>query len=401
MIFHTSKTLYAHIDCNSFYASCEVLRDPSLKGKPIIVGDQITIAASYEAKRLGIKVGTPFWEAERVIKKDLVKKHPDHRFYREISERLMGYLSTRLGKLEIFSIDETFATVSGMAREYNEFAESLKLDIYHDIGIPVSIGISNTRIRAKMFGDLHKPFGTTVLWDRDEVEAIWKKLPIREVPFIGRGSAERLGAHIRTVADFANMNPHTVRKILGKNGLILWSELHGIDTWKPRDTEKQRKSIVVSRSFNSEINNNPQFLWRQALMHFERAYETLMSEKTGVRLIGIFLRKESFAYASKYSDLGETTIDRTRMIDMLRTLFHEAYEPDVLYRTVGITFGHLSPFSPRQLSVFDVREERIEHDAKLHTALEKLRTRYGASIIHEGYVAKHKKEDLGVLFEVG
>lgn len=89
------------------------------------------------------------------------------------------------------------------------------------------------------------------------------------------------------------------------------------------------------------------------------------------------------------------------MLDALRPLFHSAYSPESDYRTVGITFAHLSPFSPRQLSVFDVREERIDHDARLHTALEKLRTRYGASIIHEGYVAKHKKEDLGVLFEVG
>lgn len=134
MYFHTSSQLFAHIDCNSFYASCEVLRDPKLKGKCILVGDQITIAASYEAKRLGIRVGTPFWEAEKIVPKgQLVKKMPDHKYYREISDRLMGYLRTRLGKLEVFSIDETFANVSGMAEDYEVFAEILKADIYHDI----------------------------------------------------------------------------------------------------------------------------------------------------------------------------------------------------------------------------------------------------------------------------
>lgn len=190
----------------------------------------------------------------------------------------MGYLRVRLGKLEIFSIDETFATVSGMASEYEKFAHDLKVSIYHDIGIPVSIGISNTRLRAKMFGDLHKPYGTTVVWDTDEVEELWKKLPVREVPFIGRGSADRLGVNIRTVYDFYSMDPRTIQKLLGKNGVVLWCELHGVDTWQPRDVEKKRKSIVVSRSFNAEITNNPHFLWRQALVHFERAYETLMSE---------------------------------------------------------------------------------------------------------------------------
>ena len=279
MIFRTSSHIYAHIDCNSFYASCEVLRDPSLSGKYVLVGDQITIAASYEAKRLGIRVGTPFWEAEKMVPRGkLIKKLPDHHYYRSISDRLMKYLTARLGKLEIFSIDETFAEVTGMADEYVGFAETLKTDIYRDIGIPVSIGISTTRIRAKMLGDLHKPYGTTVVWDREEIEEIYKGLALREIPFIGRENAERLGPGIRTVYDYYSLDPRHISRLLGKSGVVLWCELHGIDSWIPHDTNKKRKSIVVSRSFNDQITDNPHFLWRQALIHFERAYETLMQE---------------------------------------------------------------------------------------------------------------------------
>lgn len=93
-----------------------------------------------------------------MLGKKLVVRSPDHSWYRQVSERLMSYLTDKLGKIEVFSIDELFAELTDIPGRYDDFAESLKTEIYHDIGIPVSIGISNTRIRAKMFGDLNKPF---------------------------------------------------------------------------------------------------------------------------------------------------------------------------------------------------------------------------------------------------
>lgn len=117
-------------------------------------------------------------------------------------------------------------------------------------------------------------------------------------------------------------------------------------------------------------------------------------------MIGIFLRLRDFTYTSKYADLGETTIDRDRMVDTLRSLLHAAYTSGVDYRTVGITLGQLSPFTPRQLSVWDQVETRHEHDMRLSAALDTLRSRYGQSVIHQGYVEKAKRQDIEVLFEV-
>ena len=101
-----------------------------------------------------------------MLGKKLIKKIPDHSWYRQVSERLMNYLSGRFGKIEVFSIDELFVEVTNLADYYGEFAETIKKEIYHDIGIPVSVGISNTRIRAKMFGDLNKPFGSFVAFGK-------------------------------------------------------------------------------------------------------------------------------------------------------------------------------------------------------------------------------------------
>jgi len=400
MIFHTSKHIFAHIDCNSFYASCEVLRDPSLKGKYVAVGDQIVIAASYECKRLGIKVGTPIWETRRILGKKLIMKPPDHAWYRQVSDRMMGYLSGRFWKIEVFSIDELFVEVTWFASDYAEFAETIKKEIYHDIGIPVSIGISNTRLRAKMFGDLRKPFGSLVEFDTKEVESILQSLQVTEIPYIARGNSERLGPIIKTAYDFYNMEGRQVSKILGRNGCVLWLELHGVDAWTPHDTNLKRKSIVCSRSFNHEMNGNIHFLWRQILMNFERGYETMLSEKQWSRVIGILLRTKEFTYQSASTDLGEVNIDRVGMIESLRNLLKKLYTVGVTYRTTGVSFSQLSTFTPKQLSLFDIPDRTHEKNLRVSSAISKLKERFGDSVISQGIIKKREKQELGVLFEV-
>ncbi len=113
-----------------------------------------------------------------------------------------------------------------MSDDYETFAEELKHEIYKSIGIPVSIGISNTRLRAKMFGDLHKPFGSFVSFDSEEIQGVFEALPVREIPYIAKGNSERLGSQVRTALDFYNLNPLSIQKLLGKNGFNLWLELH-------------------------------------------------------------------------------------------------------------------------------------------------------------------------------
>ena len=401
MIFHTSAHIFAHIDCNSFYASCEILRDPSLKGKYVAVWDQIIIAASYECKRLGIKVGTPIWEAKRILGKKLIMKQPDHAWYRQVSERMMSYLSGRFWKIEVFSIDELFVDVTGMASDYAEFAETIKEEIYHDIGIPVSIGVSNTRIRAKMFGDLHKPFGSFVEFDKLEIESVFRTLPVTEIPYIARGNSERLGSSVKTAYDFYAMEGRQVSKILGKNGCVLWLELHWADAWTPHDTNAKRKSIVCSRSFNHGMNNDFQFLWRQILMNFERGYETMLSEKQWTRVIGILLRTKEFTYQSGSIDMGEVNIDRTWMIESLRNLLKKIYTHGVTYRTTWVTFSELATFTPKQLSVFDIPDRTHERNLKVSSTISKLKERFGESVISQGIIKKREKQELWVLFEVG
>ena len=400
MYFRSSEKVFAHIDCNSFYASCEVLRNPSLKGKCVCVWDQLIIAASYEAKKLWIKTGTPMWEAERILGKKLVKRIPDHAWYRQVSDRFTSYLSERLWKVEIFSIDELFAEVTHCTKTYSAFAEKLKEEIYHDIWIPVSIGISNTRIRAKMFWDINKPYGSYVSFARESIENLFKELPVTEVPYIARWNSERLGYGVKTVFDFYSMDGMTVKEILGRNGVTLWLELHWVDSWLPHDTEKKRKSIVCSRSFNHGMTDNPNMLWREILSNFERAYETMLAEKQWARVIWLLFRTKEFQRMQQWIDMWEVNIDRQKMLESLRTLFKLVYTPGVIYRTTGVTFIELSSFTPKQLSVFDMPDKSHMKNEKISNALTKIKERYWDSCISQGLVKRKKKMELGVLFEV-
>ena len=160
--FNISKKLFAHIDCDSFFAECEILKNPKLKNKYVIVWTEIVIACNYKTKALWIKTGTPVWEAKKILKNKWIFLDSDHRYYSIISDKLMKYLKNNTLDIEPFSIDEAFCEISWLA-EMNKlslinYLKKLQKDILEKVWIPVSIWVSNTRIKAKIFSKLNKPF---------------------------------------------------------------------------------------------------------------------------------------------------------------------------------------------------------------------------------------------------
>lgn len=163
----TSNNIYAHIDCDSFFASCEILNNSDLQGKYVCVGSEIIVAATYNAKKLGVKVGTPIWEAKKILKdREAYFCGVDMHLYKNISHKLMSYLRENTLDVRIFSIDEAFVEITGLPEmnklDIDEYLAQLQRDILERIGIPVSIGVSNTRLKAKIFSKVHKPFGICV-----------------------------------------------------------------------------------------------------------------------------------------------------------------------------------------------------------------------------------------------
>lgn len=407
MLFRQSDRIYTHIDCNSFFASCEVLRNPSLRWKFVIVWDQICIACSYEAKKYGIKTWTAMWEAQRILGNRLIQILPDHVFYFKTSKNFMNYLEGILWEIEVFSVDEMFSDITDIWYQetewnYNLLADKLRKDIYRNIWLPVSVGIANTRIKAKIFSDINKPSWYFTAFGRDEIEEIFKKLPLRDIPYIGKWNAERLGSQVKTIYDFYSLKPMYIREILGKNWFTLRLELHWVDVWKPNNTNKLRKSIVCTRSFNHDMTYEQIVLWRHLIENLERAYNTLIYEKQDARVIWIHLKDKEFNSYWEFKDLWESTIDIKKITDAARELFIKMYSKGILYRTTWVQFSELRPYIPKQTSIFDIGSRAHEMSDKLAGVLGKLKTTYGTNIIHRWFIKENakKKKWLDVLFEV-
>lgn len=407
MTFKQSKIAYAHIDCNSFFVSCEVFRNPALKGKFVCVWDQISIACSYEAKKYWIKTWTPIWEAERILWNRLIKILPDHSFYTQMSNKLMDYMRELVWSVEVFSIDEFFADLTNIwdketQWDYLLLAEKIKADIYKNVGLPVSVWISNTRIKAKIFSDINKPYWSFVSFNKDNTEALFKKLPVRDIPYIAKWNSEKLWLWIKTVYDFYAMEAMKVREILWKPWLTLWLELHGVDVWKSNDTARKRKSLVCSRSFNHDMVTEYSRLWRHLLENLERAYFTLITEKQEVRTIWIFLKDKEFRIYSLTKDLWIHTIDRAIITKWIRDLFDSLFQAGIIYRTTGIEFFELQPYTPKQISLFDIANKKHTENEKVSEVILWLKRKYWNQIIHTGFkdFFKEKREELEILYEV-
>lgn len=408
MSFRQSREIYTHIDCNSFFASCEVLRNPRLKGKCVCVGDQISIAASYEVKKFWIKTGTPMWEAERILGNRLIKILPDHNYYMKVSKNLMDYLTDQLWKIEVFSVDELFATVtdigdSSTQSDYYLLAEKLKRDIYKNIGLPVSVGIANTRIKAKIFSELNKPFGSYTNFSKDWIEQLFKSLKVTDIPYIAKGNSERLGIWVKTIYDFYNLDPMKVSEILWKNWVVLWLELHWADVWNPHDTIKKRKSLICSRSFNHDLSGEYYTLWRRFLENLERAYDTLIWEKQEVKVIGVQLKDKEFQSFWEFQDIWKATIDRNIISRVARELFDRIFIKWKIYRTTWVQFSELRPYIPKQTSIFEIENKSHSDNDRLAWVMIKLKNIYWRNIINV-WLAKSNKDSssnncLDILYE--
>lgn len=227
-------------------------------------------------------------------------------------------------------------------------------------------------------------------------------MPVRAIPYVGRGNSDRLGSAVKTAYDFYRLPPGKVREILGKNGFTLWLELHGADVWHPHDATKRQKSLSATRSFNREMTSEYHALWRHLATNLERAYDALLRDKQETRVVSVMLKDKDFRVFWLSADLGDPTIDRAVIGKAARTLFDRLFDRSLTYRTTGVRFDELRPYVPKQLSVFDIENRAHVENDSLASAMEKLKRLYGKDVVHRGFATKNRKpEGLAVLFEAG
>jgi len=253
--------MFALLDCNNFYVSCERLFQPALLGKPVVVlsnNDGCVIARSDEAKALGIPMGLPAFKLAA-----LRQAHPievfssNYTLYGDLSARVMTTLTQWASAVEVYSIDEAFLDLTGISTDaLTRYGQTLRTTIYQWIGIPVSIGIALTKTLAKLANRLAKrsPQGVVALTITAEINATLACTRVEDIWGIGPGYSKRLKTHdIQTALQLWDANDRWVRQQLGVVGLRIVWELRGISCLPLELCPPPKHSLMVSRSFGRPI----------------------------------------------------------------------------------------------------------------------------------------------------
>lgn len=394
--------MFALVDCNNFYASCERVFQPRLEGKPIVVlsnNDGCIIARSNEAKALGFKMGDPYFQ----VKDDLLANQvqvfsSNYALYGDMSRRVMWYLAQNVPEVEIYSIDEAFLDLHGMkkyvANDLDAFARMLRTNIKKRTGIPTCVGIAPTKTLAKLANRIAKkrPELGGVLHLRSEARRLWalKQVAVEDVWGIGRQYAAKLqAAGMNTAADLANCSDAWARKHLGGVvGVRLVHELQGRvcqGLLPSEDGSLSRKSISCSRTFGQPLSAFNEVLAAVAAFT-SRAAEKLRRQGDATHLMTVFLSKNRYGLepppysCSTVITLHVATSDTTELLRIARMALKRLWQADARYTKAGVVFDGLEPAGQTQLSLFESAPDTGKRD-KLMAELDALNRRFGKNTV--------------------
>lgn len=385
MKFKTSKKTFMHVDCDSFFAACEVFMNPKLKWKPVCVGWEIVIACTYEAKKVGVKCWTPIWEAKRILWDSGVYLPVNFELYWKLSKKLMAFLKEESISFEKFSIDEAFIDVTWIPEYHKmtneEYALHLQKRIHKELWIPVSIGIGNTKIRAKILSKVNKPFWVCDWTNLQTLEDVFSEYPIKEIPFVWRASQEKLKYALKTINDFRQSEFWWIKKMMWKGWTDLWLELNWVNTFKLKKAWTPPKSITRTRSFNKHITNDLGFLKSQIILNLERAMEELTAQKMETKTISLYLKTKANEKLLISKTLPEYSLDRREITNTLWELLWKLYSQYSLYRSTGVYFSDLRTHTPKQLSLMEMTNENFEKSKRLEGVIEKMNKKFGKGVV--------------------
>ena len=359
--------MYALVDCNNFFVSCERVFRPQLEGKAVVVlsnNDGCVVARSNESKAMGIKMGTPFYQVKDMVKAGrLIACSSNYTLYGDLSSRVMSILADTVPKIEIYSIDEAFLCMDGIPPDrIREICAGLVKRVRKWVGIPVSIGIAPTKTLAKIASHFAKRYpGYKGVCQIDDDEKRLKALsltPVREVWGIGRRLAVKMeDCGIRTALDYVGRPPEWVKEHFMLHGMKTWMELNGRASVEEERPEK-RKSICTSRSFAEMIADRAELASRVADFAAKCAAK-LREEGSAAQQVTVFLYTNRFRndlpqYFPTVSIRLPVAANSTQEIlsSALKGL-DLIYRPEYLYKKAGVMVEDLVDADAVQLPIFD------------------------------------------------
>ena len=387
----------ALVDCNSFYASCETIFKPHLKNQPVVVlsnNDGCVIARSSLAKKIGIKMGVPFFEVKKIVKQNNVKVFSsNYTLYANISSRVMGVLKNYCDELEIYSVDEAFLILNKYSeRSFFQRSMQIKKNLKKWIGVPVSIGIAKNKTLSKIANHLAKKdeLGTQVveLLDRRQIEIALKVLEVGDIWGIGSRISKFLQSNsIQTAYDLYSSDPRWVRQHLGVVGERTFRELHGEMCFPIIESPEAKKQCRVSRSFESYVENFKE-LEQRIISYATRASEKIRSDQLQAKRITVFIRSNKFNkknqpyYGDKTYSFISPTNDLFEIVRLAVEALSSIYKPGIKYKKAGVLLSDLSSEGIYNRDLFFQRSENdLLKKMRVNRVFDRLNIRYGSGTI--------------------
>ena len=371
--------MYALVDCNNFFVSCERVFRPQLEGKAVVVlsnNDGCVVARSNESKAMGIKMGTPYYQISHLAANGRLEVcSSNHILYKDMSSRVMSILADAVPRIEIYSIDEAFLVLDGIPEDkLAVLYPALRSKVRKWTGIPVSIGIAPTKTLAKIASHFAKKYrGYNGVCAIDSVERRQKALsmtPIEDVWGVGRRLAPTLReAGVFTALDYVRRPENWIREHYMLHGLRTWMELQGT-VCVEAETETARKSVCTSRSFADMIESEDEISMKVSDFAAQCA-KILRKEGTAASDITVFLhtnrfRKDLEQYFPSASIRLDTAASNTQEIvsAALRAL-HTIFRPGYKYKKAGVIAGNIIPADAVQAPLFGFNPELREKNDRL------------------------------------
>jgi DNA polymerase IV len=377
----------AHFDLDSFFVSVEIRNNPSLKGKPVLVGGYergVVAACNYEARKFGIHSAMPMKKAMQLCPHAIITNSSRDQ-YSKYSRWVTDIIASKVPLFEKASIDEFYIDLTGMDKFFgvSQYAKELRHLITSETGLPISCGLASARFIAKMATNEAKPNGFLEIPHGKETAFLWP-LSIEKINGVGKQTEQHLKSYgIYTIEDLAKTPIDHLEKIAGKWGEALWHKAHGIGSTEIT-TDWEQKSMSHENTFDTDYTD-VEFLHKELVRLTEKTAYSLREDEKLTGCVTVKIRYSDFETTSRQETVDYTALDDV-LIAKVKDLFNKSYQKNRPVRLLGVRFSHFIPFT-MQMSLFEKNVEKLN----LYKAVDDIKDRFGSKMVSKAVTSQLKE----------
>ena len=343
-----------HVDMDAFFASVEIIDNPLLKGKPVIVGGGeergVVTTCSYEARKFGVQSAMPGLLARKLCPNGIFLPVRHYR-YREVSNQVFDILYSFTDLIEPLSIDEAYLDITDLDKDPIEIANEIKKRVKEETGLTISVGVSYNKFLAKIASDWNKPDGLKVI-TKDMIPEILLPLPIKKVYGIGKKSVSKLNSiGVYTIDDLYRLDKDFLLSIFGKYGLEIYDRIRGIDN---RDININRERKSIGRETTLDVDTKDKEILTYYIKEFcDDIHKSIVKRELKFKTITIKIKTKYFQSHTRSRTLSNFIHSYEELYNISKEILNEIELEDEV-RLIGVSVSNFSDFTIEQLNLFDI-----------------------------------------------